>query len=347
MSASSTIHSTSMSASSRSTTLQSQWRNLLTKSKTVVFDIEANGLTPDKVWFIVCRDVDTGEEHVFRPSTGGCNSFEEFLSYARDVDCWVGHFILGFDVPVLDRLCPGWSAETARFIDTVVISRLLDTNIDGGHSLEAWCERLGVKKAHTDITDWSRPTPEMLERCISDTAGNILLYKRFLKYINSPLWAKAIEVEHFIAARCRELHDNGFHFSLDKAKELWYTIDQQVKELDAEILGAFLPKVQLVRSIVPRVTKFGTLNRNDFRWAGSDLTDFNGGPFSLIEYQSFNPGSPSQIVERLNEAGRQPTEKTKGPLWLRVASWQMVLYSGADFSIFFEMRKTKNVKGQK
>jgi DNA polymerase-1 len=281
--------------------------------RTVVFDIECNGLSPDKVWFIVCRDVDTGEEHVFRPSTGGDNNFEEFLSYANTVDCWVGHHILGYDVPVLERLCPGWSRQDAGLVDTLVVSRLLDTDISGGHSLEAWCERLGVKKAHTDITDWSQPTPEMLERCISDTAGNVLLYKRFKKYLSSPLWAKAIEVEHFIAARCRELHDNGFHFSLDKAKHLWYTIDQQVKELDVEILRAFQPRVHLIREIVPRFTQYGSLNRSDFRWVqDGDLTPFNGGPFSRIEFEPFNPGSPAQIVERLNEAGWKPTEKTKG-----------------------------------
>src|SRR6202012_450926 len=116
----------------------------------------------------------------------------------------------------------------------------------------------------------------------------------------------------FIQERCRELHETGFHFSLDKAKELWYNIDVELKGLDEELLTAFPPKVNLIRTITPRTTKFGTLNRNDFRWAGDDLSYFNGGPFSLIEYTSFNPGSTPQIVERLNEAGWQPTEKTKG-----------------------------------
>lgn len=213
---------------------------------------------------------------------------------------------------MLGRLCPGWVGSGAKFIDTLVVSRLLDTDIGGGHSIEAWGERLGQKKLHGDISDWSQPTDDMLERCISDVSVNVLLYKKFLKYLSSPLWAEAIEVEHFIAARCRELHDNGFHFSLDKAKNLWYTIDQQVKELDAEIQTAFPPRPVCIREVVPRLTAHGTFNRNDFRWAGPDLTEYNGGPFSRIEYQEFNAGSPTQIVERLNEAGWRPTEKTKG-----------------------------------
>lgn len=279
--------------------------------KTVIIDIETNGLDPDKIWYIVCKEYPSGEERIFKNVTDNPSAF---IEYSRDVGCWVGHHILGFDLPVLRRLVPGGVASTdyPRAVDTLVVSRLLDCNLDGGHSIGAWGERLGVPKKHGDISDWSVPTDQMLERCISDVQVNYLLYKKFLKYLRSPLWAKALEVEHFIAARCRELHDNGFHFSLDKAKELWYNIDQQVKELDGYILEAFPPKARLLKEVTPRLTKFGTLNRNDFRWEGDDLSDYNGGPFSRISFEPFNPGSPSQIVERLNEAGWQPTEKTKG-----------------------------------
>jgi DNA polymerase-1 len=37
-----------------------------------------------------------------------------------------------------------------------------------------------------------------------------------------------------------------------------------------------------------------------------------GHSFSLIEFVPFNPGSPKQIVERLNESGWKPYENTKG-----------------------------------
>lgn len=277
--------------------------------KTVVFDIETNGLTPDRIWYIVCKEYPSGDEHVFTEA-----DTDSFMEYARGVGTWVGHNILWFDCVVLDRLRRGWRGNHSPCCtDTYVLSCLLDQRINGGHSIAAWGERLGEKKVGKEIEDWSQPTPLMLERCISDVRVNYLLYKRFLKYINSPVWQKAIEVEHFIATRCRELHDTGFHFSLDKAKELWYTIDQQLKELDTEIQKSFLPRTRLIREVTPRLTKHGTLNKSDFRFVkDGDLSDFNGGPFSLIEFEPFNPGSPVQIVERLNEAGWQPTEKTKG-----------------------------------
>lgn len=277
--------------------------------KTVVFDIETNGLNPDRIWYIVCKEYPSGDEHVFTEA-----DTDIFMEYSSGVGCWVGHNILWFDCVVLDKLRRGWRGNhSPRCIDTYVLSCLLDHRISGGHSIAAWGERLGEKKVGKEIDDWSQPTPLMLERCISDVRVNYLLYKRFLKYINSPVWQKAIEVEHFIATRCRELHDTGFHFSLDKAKKLWYTIDHQLKELDTEIQKSFLPRTRLIREVTPRLTKHGTLNKSDFRFVKDwDLSDFNGGPFSLIEFEPFNPGSPVQIVERLNEAGWQPTEKTKG-----------------------------------
>jgi DNA polymerase-1 len=39
---------------------------------------------------------------------------------------------------------------------------------------------------------------------------------------------------------------------------------------------------------------------------------FNGGPFSVVEWYEFNPGSAKQRIERLWEAGWQPTERTDG-----------------------------------
>jgi DNA polymerase-1 len=276
--------------------------------KTVIFDIETNGLNPDRIWYIVCKEYPSGQEHIFTEA-----DTNRFVDYATGVGTWCGHYILGFDCPVLDRLIPGWCLRDSRRIDTNVISNLLDNRINGGHSIAAWGERLGHPKQGKDIDDWSAPTDLMRDRCLSDVRINYELYKRFLKYLNSPVWQKAIEVEHFIAERCRELHDTGFHFSLDKAKELWYSLDEQLKELDTEILSAFPPRACLVREVTPRLTKHGTLNKQDFRFVkDGDLTDFNGGPFSLIEFEPFNPGSPVQIVERLNDAGWQPIEKTKG-----------------------------------
>lgn len=277
--------------------------------KTIILNIEANGLDPDKIWVVTCIDADTKEEHIFRRPDHDANDLKRYLTGVVRV---VGHNILNYDWPILSRLCGihevGLLSDAVT--DTLVISRLLDFDRAGGHSLGAWAPTLNVEK--TEQPPWDEFSEALVEHSMQNCRLTLALYNRFLPYINSKRWQPSIELEHFICVENRQIHLNGFHFNVDKARELRYTINIEVEKFDEELLTAFTPKVSCIRGVVPRTTKFGTLNRNDFRWAGDDLSDFNGGPFSLIEYVDFNPGSPSQIVQRLNEAGWKPTEKTKG-----------------------------------
>lgn len=275
---------------------------------TVILNIEANGLDPKEVWCATTIDIETGEEHVFR--NVHINQ-DDFLAYMRGVVRIVGHNACSYDIPVLSRLTRiDELGVQFDVVDTLVVSRLLDFSRDGGHSLASWSEVLKVEK--TEQPPWEAFSEALVDHSLQNCRITLALYKRFLPYLNSKRWRPAIDLEHFMVGACREINHNGFHFNLDKARELRYNINIDLEKLDAELLTAFPPTVQAVRSITPRFTKFGTLNRNDFRWAGEDLSYFNGGPFTLIEYQEFNPGSPVQIVSRLNEAGWKPEEKTKG-----------------------------------
>lgn len=275
--------------------------------KTVVCDLEANGLNPDKIWCVVCKEYPSGEIHVFRDPGS-------FNSYAIHVHTWVGHNFISYDCPVLKHLY-GSEIEYTRIKDTLVLSRMVDYSIPGGHSLEAWGDRLGIKKKYADVDQsfydqWSQ---ELEDRCISDCEINYKLYQHFLRYIQSPRWQEAIETEHEMAVVCQEIHDNGFYFDIDKAKELWHTITREVDVLDDELQTAYPPQSRLIREIHPRRTAHGSLHRGDFRWVkDGNLTEFNGYPFSRICFEPFNPGSPKQTVQRLNAEGWRPFEKTKG-----------------------------------
>jgi len=160
----------------------------------------------------------------------------------------------------------------------------------------------------------------MVTYCIRDVEVTEVLWKYLSKRYGDE-WHDALDLEHFIACTCRDMTQTGFSFDYAKAKELQDSIIEKIKVLDKEITDAFEDKVVLVRQIAPSATKFGTLHKKDFKWlradsnGGLDLTPYSAGcPFSLIDYQVFNPGSVKQIVERLNAAGWKPTEKTKGHL---------------------------------
>lgn len=273
----------------------------------VIADVEANGLTPDKIWCVVAKDIDTGEFYEFVS-----NNAQDFSRFSRSVSLWVGHNFLGFDLQALANVW-GCGIDYTRVVDTLVLSRLVDATLDK-HSLEAWGQRLGKAKPHTDITDWSTYDPRMLERCRADVEINYLLFKRFEKYLSSPRWQDAIKTEHFIAYHCQvSLHKNGFAFDFDGAVALKEKIDEELVAIDTDLKKAFPPRTKLVREYTPRLTKFGTVSRASVPRGSSDLSAYSSGAtFSALAWEPFNPGSPKQIVERLNEAGWKPTEKTKG-----------------------------------
>lgn len=276
-----------------------------------VMDIEANGLDDATKIHIVAFKSAT-DTKVFRDVSRSETSRAELQDYLNTIKVLAGHNIVGYDRPTLLRLCPGLVLPDC-VLDTLVVSRLLNFGIDGGHSLEAWGRRLGIKKSGVDISDWSEWTQEMEDRCLSDININYAIVQKYWRIISNPAWQDAFRVEHFVAEQCKVMHDTGFPFDRSEAERLRETLAGRIVELDRAILVSFPPRATFIAEVTPRLTKQGTLNRSDFRWFdSSDLSCFDGGPFCRFEYVEFNPGSPRQVVERLNELGWKPTEKTDG-----------------------------------
>jgi DNA polymerase-1 len=282
-----------------------------------ILDIETNGIdAPDKLWCIVCKDLDSGEVATWNFPSGVPGDHPEalkgFLSSSISASGWIGHNIIGYDLPILKSFIPSFTFEKSNVIDTLVVARLLHYNIDGGNSLDAWGNRLGFpKSAHSDFSSYSQ---QLVDYCINDVLVTEKLYAFFSEYIYSPQWARSLRLEHDVAWLCNDLHDNGFSFDAGGAEALLLAVRDRLRSLESELAESFQTRPRLVRSVHPKVTRSGTLSRVDFRWLedSSDLTRYNGGPFSLIAFEPFNPGSPKQCVERLWECGWQPYDKTKG-----------------------------------
>src|SRR5690606_21428127 len=189
--------------------------------------------------------------------------------------------------------------------------------IQGGHSIAAWGDRLGIPKVGKDITDWSRYTSLMRDRCISDTKINVAIYEYFKKYLDRPEFKRALESEHILADICAQLHNNGLEFDVDRAKALRSEIADIIQPIDEALVTSFPPKAKPVGEVTPKLTKQGTLSLVPFKFLGPnpDLTPYTeGASFTRVDFIPFNPASPPQMVERLNAAGWKPVEKTKGHL---------------------------------
>lgn len=280
----------------------------------VVCDIEANGLeNPDKVWVVVCLDTTTHTTHIFRNLTEDDNERSKFLAFASQVTYWIGHNWLEYDYPVLNRLV-GLCVDDICDVscDTLIVSRMADYARVGGHSLEAWGERLGVPKGDNTPTGFFKSySKELEEYCVQDVSITSLVHRNLLGYISNPSNQEGIRLEHQFQLIVNDLHNRGFAFNKQKAEKLLSKVTGELNELDAKITEAFPSRLKLVREITPRLTAHQTLNRSDFRWhRNPDLSEFNGGPFCRCSWESFNPSSHKQLINVLHTAGWAPIDRT-------------------------------------
>jgi len=246
----------------------------------VVLDIEANGLlnTVTKIHCIVCKDIDTNELYVFQ----GEELRERFRLFAPKITKIIGHNVIDYDLRVIKRLL-NVDFPSHLIFDTLVVSRLLCTSREGGHSLENW--GLILKHNKTEHHDFTTFSQEMLDYCINDVELNYKVYLYLKKILdrNGDAFTKAIDVEHEIQRVCCEMSDNGICLDIDSLERIDKELEGLLTELDAVIQRDFPPVVTHVQ-LKTKVKEIIT---------------------------PFNPASPKQIVDRLWECGWKPTEKTK------------------------------------
>ena len=145
----------------------------------VVFDIETT-LTADKVWCIVCKHGDT----FYQFKENNLHRFEEFIKQTEEV---IGHNIIGFDIPVLNKFFGYDLFKNVKITDTLVLSRLLNPVIDGGHSLKNWGTKLGHSKIEFEQFDFF--SEEMLKPFLKNSE-NITEQTRIAKVYGVETWQK-------------------------------------------------------------------------------------------------------------------------------------------------------------
>ncbi|YP_010761227.1 DNA polymerase [uncultured phage_MedDCM-OCT-S35-C6] len=210
-----------------------------------IFDIETNGFLNvcDTVHCIVLKNIDTGE--ILTPSN------QEAVKLLENAELLIGHNIIKFDIPVLERLLS--VTFRCKIFDTLVGTRLLFSDIKekdfsikdfpkdciGRHSLKAWGNRIGEYKEQI-TTDWQTFTPEMLDYCIQDTEVTYKLYKVIEEKGYSQ---EAMDLEHDVASLIFKQEQYGFTFNREKAEALSVKLKARQAELAEELQGVFEPIV--------------------------------------------------------------------------------------------------------
>ena len=91
----------------------------------LVFDIETNGLLPEltTIHCIAFKNIDTNEIKSFGPEC-----VEDALLFLSKATELIGHNIINFDIPAIQKVYPGWNTE-AKITDTLILSRLIKADL--------------------------------------------------------------------------------------------------------------------------------------------------------------------------------------------------------------------------
>lgn len=273
------------------------------KAGVYVIDIETDSLQPTVIWCMCWQNVLTGEK-------GECRSYADISRFFEMVGdaLFVGHNIIKFDAPALNRLA-GTSLSVRNCADTLILSTLYSPSLAGGHSLDAWGERLGHSKI--EFNDWSRLSDEMVKYCHQDVLITTELFKRLVKTLTKINFSEqSIWIQHRFIALLDRQHKNGFYFNGKKAIQLYQHLRQREEELANTIREVFPPERAFVAQR-ERYKKDGTETAIYFKdVARYEIECNDDGSYSAFDLIDFNLGSPPQRIERLTSLGWVPREFT-------------------------------------
>lgn len=278
-------------------------------------DIEADSLTPTKVWCVVVQEIFNEEDvWVFRPEDIQNGALTRFINKLnkKPTTKWVGHNAISYDVPALNSLC-GTSIDIDSIVDTLTLSYLYDPHMRGGHSLKAWGERFGDEKIEFG-NDFSQFSEEMLTYCVQDVALTATLFKRLSRRMRERGYSElSCEIEHKIRKIIDEQQRNGVHFHEQEATLLLADFEARKAKLEKRIHTVFPPELVVKGEYHYRVrqdkTPFASYKKHVERYPRITFSS-SGKMYRTWDYKSFNIGSPAQRVDRLLRLGWVPTDFT-------------------------------------
>ena len=270
----------------------------------LIFDIETDGLNAKTIWCIAAQiDGQPWMKEFWGPDE--VQNFPQWLK-DNDVKTLIGHNIINFDIPVIERLLnfKWWGGIK----DTLVMSKLDNPSRKGGHSLKAWGEKLEFPK--DEFSDFAQYSEEMKHYCIQDVAVNGKVYS-LLKSQN--LTPDALNLEQQVAKTIHQQSLNGWKFKTTKAVSLMVELKQEMFNAEDTVRQVFKPLPKFKKLAFPKVPykKDGSISSAFQNQLDSKaFLDPEEGWGKYI-YPEFNLGSRKQIGEQLIHFGWTPTEFTE------------------------------------
>jgi DNA polymerase I-like protein with 3'-5' exonuclease and polymerase domains len=219
----------------------------------VIVDIETDKIKATKIHCIVARCLASNKEKVWIG-----DECQQFAGWSKQIDEFIMHNGISFDAPILNKLT-GSNIRLSQVRDTLIESQLYNPIRDGGHSLEAWGERLNFPKGN--FTEFEYYSPEMLEYCKKDVELTGKLAKT-MEEEGKRFSSQSYELERKVRAIVDQQQNNGFAFNIRKAMLFLSQLEDEQHELERKADEMFEPVITYspVKKI-PKSTPFNIASR--------------------------------------------------------------------------------------
>ena len=279
----------------------------------VVFDIETDSLKPSKIWCLVAKNIDSGQLYTFGP-----DQIEQACDLLEKSNYLVGHNILGYDIPVLERLTGRKVvSENTKVVDTLILSRLFNPTRSGpnAHALATWGAPSRLNFPKIVFEEYDRYSAEMLDYCIRDVELNLEVFK-YLQKEGKGFSVKSVMLEHEVSKILERQTKQGFLIDQEKAYLLLAQLRERLGEVEENVRKIFKPKIEEIvltpkrkkDGNISRVAKGGRLTNEEYEQA---VAKNNLEPIKRYKTVEFNLGSRMQIGQYLQEFGWKPQKFTE------------------------------------
>jgi DNA polymerase-1 len=254
----------------------------------VVIDIETDGFDASVIHCVACIDHQNRERVFIEPS-----GLSEYLS---GFDLVVAHNGIQFDYPMLKKL---WniSIPASKQYDTLIASRLIQPDMEKGHSLETWGLRLGFPKSPKP-DDWAIFTDEMLAYCKVDVIVCSLVYQKVQEELQN-FSKESLYSEFKLQRMINTVKNNGFYFKENDAINLLSEIEQKQDVIKAEINKVFNSRFIIMKTKIKELP----FNINSRDQIASQLIHLGWEP------KEFTPSGKAKVNEDVLDGVNIPQAK--------------------------------------
>lgn len=330
-------------------------------SMDVIFDIETNGYYQDtnELHCIALKRIGVDKEPLLFSSKD--NNLHIGLDILQNADRLIGHNIIQFDIPVLEKLYPTMNF-THNVLDTINLSMICFPEYPANqHSLEAWGKRLGFEKfnpmtgkEYTEeewkerkkIKDnvWDVYTDEMGAYCQQDVRVTELVLWRCNVDDIEPY---VIELDNAFAWIISQQIITGANINKDKLLKLVEQIEKDEKEAERNLLKHLPTFVDYTFKVYKRDNKNKNIKAGDievievitpfnlnstYHWMRYLKDKYNFEP-PLVRRKGKDNPTPSLDDEVLASIEDKYPEVKDLLLWKKATKIKRMIYSG-DTSVY-------------